>query len=124
MVALVRYSLNRHTREATSTTSKFSRVPTEPGVFKVLSIAHQRNMCQTTVEGIEMEVHDIPAASVSKGGLTQDTIREGDQVSIGTASSFLCLLSLSLRAGHNYLPTQGNATVHLHLSTERASSHR
>lgn len=60
--------------------SKFTRVPDSPGTFKILSIAHQQNMCKKIVDDIEVAVHPIPKASVSLGEAREDVIREGDQV--------------------------------------------
>ncbi|KAG9019121.1 hypothetical protein FRB90_006189 [Tulasnella sp. 427] len=78
----VHYSFNGKVREATSSFSKFSRVAVHEGTFKVLTIAHQRNMCQTQLENLEMTVHPIPSAKVSHGNAVEDNIREGDQASI------------------------------------------
>lgn len=78
----VHYAFNGKVREATSSFSKFSRVAVEPGLFKVLTIAHQRNMCQTELENLSMRVHQIPSARVSHGRSVEDNIREGDQATI------------------------------------------
>jgi len=78
----IEYIFNKRTTHVTSSTSKFTRVPTAAGIFQVLSIAHQRNMCQTTLNGLNVTVHDIPSAKVSHGYRRDDTIKEGDQATI------------------------------------------
>ncbi|KAG8897050.1 hypothetical protein FRB99_008481 [Tulasnella sp. 403] len=78
----VNYVFKQKVIKATSSNSKFSRVPIEPGIFKIMSIAHQRNMCQSNVDDLEMHVHAVPSARVSRGRKKQDVIREGDQAHI------------------------------------------
>ncbi|KAG9036801.1 hypothetical protein FRB95_007899 [Tulasnella sp. JGI-2019a] len=78
----VKYSLNRHTQEVQAKQSKFTRIPDVPGTLKVLSIAHQQNMCKKVVDDIEVTVHAIPTASVSFGKSYEDIIREGEQATI------------------------------------------
>lgn len=73
--------MNRHTQEVQAKHSKFTRIPDGPGKLKILSIAHQQNLCKKVVDDIEVTVHPLPTASVSFGQSREDVIREGDQVS-------------------------------------------
>jgi len=77
-----RYLFNGKITSAISKTPKFSRVPVEPGLFKIVSVAHQSNMCQTNVEGIQVKVRPIPIAKVSHGKLRAEDLREGEQVNL------------------------------------------
>ncbi|KAG8930377.1 hypothetical protein FRC02_004294 [Tulasnella sp. 418] len=78
----IRYTFNNRITDAKSKSPKFSRVAEEPGVFKILSIAHQQNQCQTVVRDVEMTVKPIPSARVSNGKRVIQDIREGDQAEI------------------------------------------
>lgn len=97
--------------------SKFSRVAVEPGVFKVLTIAHQRNMCQTQLDNLTMRVHQIPSARVSHGRSVQDHIREGDQVRCPAKLVNNVLMFIS---GHYLFRAHRDTTVHFHLPADRA----
>lgn len=78
----VKYKFKERTTTATVKTSQFRRVAGSPGVFSVVSIAHQRNMCQTPVNDLQMRIHDIPSAQVSHGKKVIEDIREGEQAEI------------------------------------------
>ncbi|QRV80309.1 nucleoporin [Ceratobasidium sp. AG-Ba] len=76
------YTFNGKHTLAKSTTSRFSRVAAQPGIFTVDSIAHQQNYCKTAVRDVEMRIHEIPTARVSDGNRVIEDIREGDQAEI------------------------------------------
>jgi len=78
----VQYRFNGKVTSATSKSSKFSRAGEVPGMFEILSVAHQQNMCETTVSDMKMKVHAIPSARVSHGEAIIENIREGEQAEI------------------------------------------
>ncbi|EJD54259.1 hypothetical protein AURDEDRAFT_94875 [Auricularia subglabra TFB-10046 SS5] len=78
----ITYNFLGTTRTATEKQPLFKRLAGDPGIFKVLSIGHQTNMCQTPVNDLELRIHDIPSAKVSKGNKVIEDIREGDQAEI------------------------------------------
>ncbi|KAG8745025.1 hypothetical protein FRC10_008999 [Ceratobasidium sp. 414] len=71
------YTFNGKHTLAKSSTSRFSRVAAQPGLFTVESIAHQQNYCKTTVRDVEMRIHELPTARVSDGNRVIEDIREG-----------------------------------------------
>ncbi|KAG8692021.1 hypothetical protein FRC09_011484 [Ceratobasidium sp. 395] len=76
------YTFNGKHTLAKSSTSRFSRVAAQPGLFTVESIAHQQNYCKTAVRDVEMQIHELPTARVSDGNRVIEDIREGDQAEI------------------------------------------
>ncbi|KAF8600877.1 hypothetical protein BDV93DRAFT_496344 [Ceratobasidium sp. AG-I] len=76
------YTFNGKHTVAKSSTSRFSRVAAQPGLFAVESIAHQQNYCKTAVRDVEMKIHQLPTARVSDGYRVIENIREGDQAEI------------------------------------------
>ena len=76
----VQYDFNGRRVTAPSKTSQFRRVAGSAGTFSVVSIAHQRNMCQTPVNDLHVRIHEIPSAQVSNGKKFIEDIREGEQV--------------------------------------------
>ncbi|KAG8703735.1 hypothetical protein FRC08_002662 [Ceratobasidium sp. 394] len=76
------YTFNGKHTLAKSSTSRFSRVAAQPGLFTVESIAHQQNYCKTAVRDVEMRIHELPTARVSDGNRVIEDIREGDQAEI------------------------------------------
>ncbi|KAH7101362.1 hypothetical protein BKA62DRAFT_703554 [Auriculariales sp. MPI-PUGE-AT-0066] len=78
----VQYDFNGRRVTASSKTSQFRRVAGAAGTFSVVSIAHQRNMCQTPVNDLHIRIHEIPSAEVSHGNKFLEDIREGEQAEI------------------------------------------
>ncbi|KZV93718.1 hypothetical protein EXIGLDRAFT_767824 [Exidia glandulosa HHB12029] len=78
----VKYKFKERITTATVKTAQFRRVAGSSGVFSVVSIAHQRNMCQTPVNDLHVKIHEIPSAQVSHGKKVIEDIREGEQAEI------------------------------------------
>ncbi len=76
------YRFNGRTISATSKVPKFSRVAEKPGVFEIISIAHQQASCQSEVSDIRMNIRQLPSARVSHGKNIVDDLREGRYTSI------------------------------------------
>ncbi|KAF8585137.1 hypothetical protein K439DRAFT_1632955 [Ramaria rubella] len=79
---IIKYRFDGKLTSAQAKTSPFRRVADRPGVFSVVSIAHEQDMCQTTVSDLSFRIHSIPSARVSQGKKFVQDIREGDQAVI------------------------------------------
>ncbi|KAK4703838.1 hypothetical protein P7C70_g2376, partial [Phenoliferia sp. Uapishka_3] len=64
------------------TSSKFSRMASKPGVFKILSVGHGEDQCKAVDVDLVKTVHAIPTAVVSEGKDVFIDIREGEQTEI------------------------------------------
>lgn len=69
-------------RTVTTRDEMFSRLARAPGVFRVLSVAHEADQCRSEVEDIVKTVHPLPTARVGKGVNTVFNIHEGEQAEI------------------------------------------
>ncbi|KAF8514743.1 hypothetical protein JB92DRAFT_3082946 [Gautieria morchelliformis] len=78
----VKYRFDGKLTSAHVQTSPFRRVADRAGEFSVVSIAHEQDMCQTTVSDLSFRIHNIPSAKVSHGKKLIQNIREGDQAEI------------------------------------------
>ncbi|MBW0477738.1 hypothetical protein O181_017453 [Austropuccinia psidii MF-1] len=81
---LIKYEFNSKKSAITVTSKeepKFSRLAQEPGVFKIISIAHQEDLCTAKVE-LEAVIKPIPTVKISSGRNYIEDIREGDQSEI------------------------------------------
>ncbi|KAF8336634.1 uncharacterized protein EI90DRAFT_3046569 [Cantharellus anzutake] len=67
---------------ATSKIPKFSRVAEKPGMFEIVSIAHQQASCQSSVSDLHMNIRPLPSARVSQGKNVIEDLREGEQAEI------------------------------------------
>ncbi|KAL8278854.1 hypothetical protein RQP46_008725 [Phenoliferia psychrophenolica] len=78
------YSFNAKRQTVQLPSSKFSRVATTPGVFKIVSVGHGEDQCKAqNNESLPAKtVHPIPTAHVSEGKDIFVDIREGDQTEI------------------------------------------
>ncbi|GJJ13358.1 hypothetical protein Clacol_007610 [Clathrus columnatus] len=78
----VQYNFNEKLTTVQAFNSPFRRVADRPGVFSVVSIAHEHDLCQNTVTGMDFRIHNIPSAKVSHGRKVIQDIREGEQAEI------------------------------------------
>ena len=72
-----RYQFDGKLTSAHVQISPFRRVADRAGQFSVVSIAHEQDMCQTTVPDLNFRIHNIPSAKVSHGKKVVQDIREG-----------------------------------------------
>ena len=111
-----RYRFNGKMTTATAKHSQFRRVAESPGTFSVVSIAHQQNLCQTTVSDVKVVIHDIPSAHVSQGKNIIEDIREGPSLLFSVYSQ--ALTPLCRRSSRDCLHTHGRASVYVYVSTD------
>ncbi|KAF8527547.1 hypothetical protein BU17DRAFT_73948 [Hysterangium stoloniferum] len=78
----VQYRFDGKLTSALAPTSPFRRVADRAGVFSIISVAHEQDMCQNTVTDLSFRIHNIPSAKVSHGKKIVQDIREGDQAEI------------------------------------------
>jgi len=78
----IHYRFNGKNISATSKIPKFSRVAEKPGIFEIISIAHQQASCQSEVSDIRINIRQLPSARVSHGKNVVEDVREGDQAEI------------------------------------------
>ncbi|KAJ7631073.1 hypothetical protein FB45DRAFT_979222 [Roridomyces roridus] len=78
----VGYSMNGKIYSEEAKVSPFSVVQTQPGEFKVTSIAHQQKMCKAVITDLRTQVHALPSAQVGHGKRVYQDIHEGDQAEI------------------------------------------
>ena len=71
------YRFNGKNISATSKIPKFSRVAEKPGIFEIISIAHQQASCQSEVSDIRINIRQLPSARVSHGKNVIEDVREG-----------------------------------------------
>jgi nucleoporin POM152 len=96
-----------HDVEKTVTTRDplFSRLARAPGVFRVLSVAHERDQCRSTVDDIVKTVHALPTARVGKGRRSVESIHEGEQAEIVFEFEGAWLVFCSLRHDDRFTGT-------------------
>ncbi|CAH7685401.1 hypothetical protein BY996DRAFT_4583365 [Phakopsora pachyrhizi] len=81
---LIKYEFNRKKSSVTITSreeARFSRLAKEPGLFKILGVAHKEDLCIAKFE-LEKEIKPIPTVRISSGRNFIEDIREGDQSEI------------------------------------------
>ncbi|KAI5121322.1 hypothetical protein M0805_003789 [Coniferiporia weirii] len=76
------YKSNGKQHEQIAMQSPFALVQQHPGEFSITSISHQQQMCKTTVDNINFEVHALPSARVAQGREYYENIHEGSQAQI------------------------------------------
>ncbi|EIN13930.1 hypothetical protein PUNSTDRAFT_140355 [Punctularia strigosozonata HHB-11173 SS5] len=76
------YRINGKSHSQNAIVSPFSLVQQQPGEFVVTSIAHQQQMCKTSVADLRYTVHPLPSAQVGHGKRILQDIHEGDQAEI------------------------------------------
>lgn len=89
------------------TSSRFSRLASSPGLFKIVSIQHSGDDCPLTDIGLERRIWAIPEARVSEGRTVVAEMREGDQMEI--VFSFVGTFSLFLSAMFPEMVLMGRA---------------
>ncbi|SGY16728.1 BQ5605_C012g06967 [Microbotryum silenes-dioicae] len=78
----VKYEFEGKAHSAALAMSKFSRLASAPGTFKIISVGHENDQCRSNDVDLYKKIHPIPTASVSEGDSIVVDIREGDQTEI------------------------------------------
>jgi nucleoporin POM152 len=74
---LFSYNINGKSYSQEAKVSPFSVAQLQPGLFTVISIAHQQKMCKAVVTDLRFQVHDLPSAQVGHGKKILQDIHEG-----------------------------------------------
>ncbi|KAG0152559.1 hypothetical protein CROQUDRAFT_650003 [Cronartium quercuum f. sp. fusiforme G11] len=81
---LIKYEFNNKASSITIGSKdepKFSRLANEPGLFKIVGIAHKEDLCVAKVK-VEKVIRPIPRVKISSGRNFIEDLREGDQSEI------------------------------------------
>lgn len=78
----VRYEFEGKKSSATVSTSVFSRLAKEPGLFRITGVSHQLDQCTTRIDSVSKLVRAVPTVRMSSGANVVQDLREGDQTEI------------------------------------------
>lgn len=78
----VTYEFDGKRHVVPNSSSQFRRLATSPGEFKIVSVGHKQNRCQSRPVDVLKRVHPVPTARVSNGDAVIVDIHEGDQAEI------------------------------------------
>lgn len=78
----VSYEFNGKAHVVSDVPSKFSRLATAPGEFRIRSVGHGQDQCRSSDVGLVKKIFALPSARVHHGEDTFVDMREGDQTEI------------------------------------------